>query len=304
MFTIPDDFVNNLKALHSPECLAWISRLSTILTACEQRWELSIHSPFTNLAYHYTAPAKRSDGTTVVIKAHSPCGEFIREVEALQHFDGQSTVQLLAYDSDREVLLQEFLEPATPLSMVKNNEAAISIASTVMRQMWRPAPLRHPFPSILDLGIGFSRLRRHYGDTCGPFPHALLGQAEMLFTELGSSMIESVLLHGDLRPDHILAATRHPWLAIDPIGLVGEPAYEVGSLLYHLTSQLFEFSQPDRLLAHCIRQLAEELDLDHTRIYGWALVQAVLVVWWGIEDFGHLWASELAYAEVLSTVKV
>ncbi len=36
---------------------------------------------------------------------------------------------------------------------------------------------------------------------------------------------------GDLHHENILAAERAPWLAIDPKGVIGEPAYEMGALL-------------------------------------------------------------------------
>ena len=36
-----------------------------------------------------------------------------------------------------------------------------------------------------------------------------------------------MLLHGDLHHDNILTATREPYLAIDPKGLVGNRAYDV-----------------------------------------------------------------------------
>jgi streptomycin 6-kinase len=54
----------------------------------------------------------------------------------------------------------------------------------------------------------------------------LLEEAETLFAELNASMAEPFLLHGDLHHENILAAEREPWLAIDPKGVVGEPARE------------------------------------------------------------------------------
>jgi len=58
----------------------------------------------------------------------------------------------------------------------------------------------------------------------GPLPAHLVEEAERLFEELIVSMDEATLLHGDLHHDNILAAERQPWLALDPKGLVGEPA--------------------------------------------------------------------------------
>jgi streptomycin 6-kinase len=61
-------------------------------------------------------------------------------------------------------------------------------------------------------------------------PRELVATAVSLFNELLPSQSEPVLLHGDLHHWNILRATRVPWLALDPKGVVGEPAYEVGGL--------------------------------------------------------------------------
>ena len=49
-------------------------------------------------------------------------------------------------------------------------------------------PPEHPFPSVIDWGRGFARLRQHYDGGTGPFPAALLTEAETLYAELCASM--------------------------------------------------------------------------------------------------------------------
>ncbi len=302
MFIIPDAFVRDMMTVHGAAGRAWIERLPAILAACEQRWGVRIGPPFTPLSYHYVAPAVRADGRDVVVKVCSPTGEFGREAEALRLFSGHGMVQLLAYDTDDEALLLERLEPGTLLRTVKDDAQAISIAATVMRKMWRPAPVQHPFPSVSDWGRGFVRLRRHYGGSSGPFPVDLLEEAEALFAELSATMAPPVLLHGDLHQDNILAASRQPWLAIDPKGLIGEPAYEVGALLHNPLPDLLEAPQPGRLLRRRVDQLAEELGFDRARVRSWGVAQAVLAAWWTVEDHGHVWDAALTCAKLLAEI--
>ncbi len=304
MFVIPEKFVREMIALHGAKGVDWLGRLPTILAACERRWGITLGPAFADLSFHYVAPAVRSDGTAVVVKACSPTGEFTREAEALRLFDGRGMVRLLEYDTSDEVMLLERLEPGTLLRTVEDDEEATSIAATVMRQLWRPAPQEHPFPTVSDWGRGFVRLRQHYGGECGPFPHALLEEAEALFSELSASMAEPMLLHGDLHHDNILAAQREPWLAIDPKGLIGEPAYETGALLRNPLPQLLEYPQPGRVLARRVDQLAEELGFDRARLRGWGVAQAVLSAWWSFEDFGEISDSTIACAELLAEIKV
>ncbi len=105
-----------------------------------------------------------------------------------------------------------------------------------------------------------------------------------------------MLLHGDLHHDNILAAERAPWLALDPKGVAGEPAYEVGALMRNPRPQ------PAEVLARRASILAEVLDIDRQRILGWSFAQAVLSAWWNIEDQGHGWEGAIEVAERLSTL--
>jgi streptomycin 6-kinase len=304
MFVIPDDFARKMIELGGEAGRAWIERLPTILAACEQRWGITIGLPF-DLSFNYVAPAICSDGTPVVVKACLPDGEST-QVEALRLFAGRGMVLLLEYDEGDEVMLLERLRPGTLLSAVEDDEKATSIAASVMRQLWRPVLQEHPFPTVFDWGKGFVRLRQHYEGKCGPFPPALLEVAETLFAELSASMAEPVLLHGDLHHENILAAERKSWLAIDPKGLVGEPAYETGALLRNQLSVVLKDPHPERVTARRVDQLAEELDLDRARVRGWGLAQAVLSVWWSMEDFGRLEDYDmetLACAELLVAIK-
>jgi streptomycin 6-kinase len=140
------------------------------------------------------------------------------------------------------------------------------------------------------------RLRAEFGGGVGPFPPRLVEQAERLFAELLGSMETPVLLHGDLHHWNILAADRRPWLAIDPKGVVGEPAYEVGALL---RNKLDVAPNISRLTMRRIDQLAEALGFDRQRLVGWCLAQAVLSAWWSYEDHGGGWEEMVEFAEML-----
>jgi streptomycin 6-kinase len=301
---IPDNFVRFMQIQHGENGLAWLARLPDILVTCEQRWHIKLGIPFANLSYHYVISGTRDDGTHVVVKAFSPTGEFALQAEALHLFGGRGSVRLLDDDPTNEVQLLEYAEPGTLLSTLEDDEKAISIATSVMRQLWRPVPSGSPFPTILKWGAGLVRLRRYYDGGTGPFPARLVEEAETLFAELSTSMAEPMLLHGDLHQENILAAGHERWLAIDPKGLIGEPAYEIGPLLHNPFPQLLMAPQPGRILARRIDQLSEELSFDRARVRGWGLHQALLASWWDVEDTGQHGEGTLRCAELLSALKV
>jgi streptomycin 6-kinase len=283
MTNIPPEFARTMQEVYGPAGVDWLDRLPALLAYCEQRWSLRVMPPFAPLSYNY---------------------ELMTEIEALRLYDGRGVAQLLDADRERGVLLLERLAPGTPLSRLADDEQATSIAAGVMRQLWRPAPPEHPFPTVAKWALGLGRLREHFGGDTGPFPARLVEEAESLFAELLASASEQVLLHGDLHHDNILAAEREPWLAIDPKGLVGERAYEVGALMRNQLPQPLTGDYASRFLARRLDQLTEELGLERARLHGWSLAQAVLSAWWSFEDHGYGWEPAMALAELLSEMRV
>jgi streptomycin 6-kinase len=307
MYTIPEKFARFMIELHEDAGAAWLERLPALIDDCAQRWSLTMQPPY-SLSYNYVAPATRADGTPVVLKVGFPSDEIPEQIPALRHYAGHGMAQLLEADSEWGAFVLERLLPGTTLVQVADDEQATAIAAEVMRQIWRgpgggPPPV-FPFPSIADWAQGMQRMRVHFRGGTGPFPRALVEEAESLFVELLASQAAPVLLHGDLHHDNILSAARAPWLAIDPKGVVGEPAYEVGALLRNWQPTLFAMPDPARATARRVDQLAEALGFDRARVRGWGLAQAVLSAWWTVEDSGYGWEPTIAVAELLAAVKV
>jgi streptomycin 6-kinase len=282
---------------------AWLEQLPAALAACARQWSLTLQPPFPQLSYNYVAPAVRADGARVVIKAGCPQDqEFLSETEALRLFNGRGMVQLLQFDRERRVMLLERVEPGVSLRHEADPERVVSVAAEVMQRLWQPVEAGHPFLTVEGWGKGFERTRRRYGGTSGTLPAALFDRAEAIYADLVQSMVDRVLLHGDLHHDNILTATRQAWLAIDPKGVVGEPAYETAPLLLNMFSG--ETPQMDKILAKAIVQLAEEIGLDKERVHGWSLARSVLSALWSLEDTGQGWEEAIACAETLAEIRV
>lgn len=305
---LPDEIAQILLDHRGPSAQEWVRQLPHILDDCARRWSLTLGEPFAPLSFNYVARATRADGTPVVLKVSlTDDPEFAMEGETLRLFGGRGMVKLL----DMEVsgtgpaMLLERIEPGVLLETIEDDERAIAIAAGVMRRFWRPVPEGHPFPTVARWALGLERHRERFGGS-GPVPARLFDRAVALYAELGATMDTPVLLHGDLHQQNILSATREPWLAIDPKGVVGEPAYETGSLLRSTPPQLRVLPDLKRALARRIAQLADELALDRERIRGWGEAQAVLSAVWVLEDGNSASypAFALGCAEALSHIKV
>ncbi|HEU5102244.1 MAG TPA: aminoglycoside phosphotransferase family protein, partial [Roseiflexaceae bacterium] len=249
MYSIPENFSRQMIEMYDDAAVAWLEQLPALIDDCAQRWSLRVLPPYP-LSFNYVAPAIRAEGTPVVFKAgmHK---DTKTELDALRHFAGHGMVRLLEADRERGAFVLERLTPGVSLVGMDDDERATAIAAEVMLDLWRgPAstvPAEHTFPHIADWIAGMRRMRKHFGGGTGPLPRALVEQAESLFADLLASQAAPVLLHGDLHHENILAATRQPWLAIDPKGIVGEPAYEVGALLRNPLPQLLELPNPGQV---------------------------------------------------------
>ena len=300
---IGPQFARTMTDLHGASGEEWLQRLPAAVAQCAVRWSLEILPPFADLSYNYVAPAVRADGTRAVLKAAFPTRESLAEREALRLYAGQAATKLLASDGELTALLLERADPGEQLVAVADDDEATRIAASVMRDLRPAAPAQHSFPTIEDWGKGFRRLRTHFAGGTGPLDPVLVERADRLFAELAASGAAPVLLHGDLHHYNILSAQRRPWLAIDPKGVVGEPAYEVGALLRNPLDWPFAWPDPTRTMARRLDLLADELAFDRARLHGWGLAQAVLSAWWSVEDHGKGWEAAMACAAILASTK-
>jgi streptomycin 6-kinase len=288
--------------VHGEEGEVWLSRLPNIISACEQEWSLQAMAPFENLSYNYIAPAVRADGGEVILKISIPNTELATEIEALQMFGGRGCVRLLAANPKLGALLLERIKPGLQLVNISNDSEATRIAARVMRLLWRPVLDDHPFPTTDLWALGLGKMRQRFCGGTGPLPAYLVEKAGVLFKELHDSMETPLLLHGDLHHENILQAERAPWLAIDPKGVVGEPAYEVGALLRNIKPQLLESAPVHQTVARRVDILADELGFDRDRMLRWGLAQAVLSACWCLEDNLDCWEWGIYCAEQIDEI--
>lgn len=301
---LPAKAVDVLAKTRGAAAAAWLERLPAILTECERRWSLVVESPMANLSYNYVASVRLADGASAILKL-SPAddAESQAESEALRIFDGRGAVRLLAADIDIGAALLEKLEPGTTLEDYPEPEAT-AIACRVMKKLWRPTPISHNFPTTKDWACGLARARPYLTSRHQAL-FGLIEQAEELFAQLhASSCGKPVLLHGDLHHGNILAAKREAWLAIDPKGVIGEPAYEVGAWLRNPLPKLLAMPNPQKILSDRLDLFSRELGCDRDRLCSWAFAQSVLSICWSLEDNENeeSWAPMLVCADLLRSL--
>lgn len=299
---VPPDFRHRIRAF-GKEGRQWLDGLPSILAASERHWGLSIGPPLANLSYSYVAPGTLADGQEVILKLSVPRAELSREIEALKLYNGQGSARLFDADPAIGILLLERIRPGRMLSELGPNQddKATRIAARLMRRLWRSVTAAHGFKPVAHWAQGFQRLRDHFDGGTGPFPGGLVARAEAIYERYLASTAKQVLLHGDLHHYNILSAGSEGWLAIDPKGIIGEPAYDAGALLRNPVPQLLYWPDLAAIQARRLDILAEELDIPRLRLQEWAFAQAVLSAWWSYEDEGAIGDDWLQLAQAIES---
>ena len=204
----------------------------------------------------------------MVLKIQWPHRESEHEAAALELWDGDGAVRLLAHDEERHALLLERCRPGTYLSEL-DADAGLGVLIGLLPRLWKPAG--PPFRSLADEAVWWAGyIREEWDDAGRPFEENLVDAAVSALEALALTQGEQVLIHQDLHADNVLAAEREPWLVIDPKPLAGEREFGLASIIRSV-----ELGHSKRAVVDRLDRLSSELGLDRERARGWALGQTI-----------------------------
>ncbi len=301
LLDLSEAFKKTIIGVHGKRGIEWLRTLPALIEECVQRFSICPDTPFDGLSFNLVIPGKLADGTEAVLKLGVPCKELTTEAHALRLYRGSGAVRLFQADTERGILVLERAIPGDPICEREGEESSTAMAATIMTRLWQEPPAKAIFPSLADWYQGFERLRARFCGTTGPFPAAMVERAEQQSSELLSSSQGKVVLHGDLHHLNILAATREPWLVIDPKGVIGDRAFEPATFLLNQLPKGLTDTEIVRLVGRRVSIFSEILSVPRERIIGWVCSFAVLSAWWSYEDSTDGWEEGIAVAEMLAS---
>ena len=287
----------NAEGVWGDQGRQWLAALPGLIAEITRDWQLTVERPLP-MTFHWVARVTRADGTPAVLKVGVVDGHLDAEAEALRIFAGRGAVRLLAEDRKRGALLMSSADPGTPAAdlVPSDDQAATAALIEAGRRLHRPPPPGCTLPHLRDHG---GSLRRYLAQGDGPVPRALVERAARLFDELCATAPADRVLHGDLHHGNVLHAGPDGWLAIDPAGLVGDPGFDCGAMLYNPDPELRD---PELLMLvpGRVEQLAEGFGLSVERVRAWGFVMGVLSEVWTVEATGVANTRALDVAVLLS----
>lgn len=222
------------------------------------------------------------------------------EIDLLRAYAGRPAVRLLASDTERGIALLERIEPGTTLVELASEDddlRAVEAAADLMDQLRMPpdtVPWIEPVGEWLEV---FDRIatREPYAAVAD-----MIADARAVARELLESSPEVYLLHADLHHQNILLAKDRGWLAIDPMGVVGEPAVEIAVFVRNLWQDHHKRIDPAATMRRRIQAFCDLLGLDRGRAEGWCFVLSMVSTAWSIEDGEDDWADSATITRLLA----
>lgn len=268
-------FEKNILGLQGEKGKQWLTDLPRVVAQMGKMYGLSGLKPVENLSYNYVLSGFQGE-QPIVLKLGLDNDALKRESTALKAFTGFGAVTVLA-ESDGMLLLQRAISGNSLKSYFpqRDNEAVFITCQCLKRLHQAPIPKSKAFPHIQDW---LMILNQDW-----PIPENYLQKARVLRDRLLQTSTKDVLLHGDLHHDNILQ-NGDDWLVIDPKGVIGEAAYEVGTFIRNPIPELLALDTVENIIHHRIGLFATILGVEQQRILDWCFVQAVLSWCWAIED--------------------
>jgi streptomycin 6-kinase len=224
------------------------------------------------------------DGAPAVIKDLKPIDDVedeLRGAHLLAWRDGEGLVRLIAMHGQSMLLEYAGDTMLTDVLDEDGDAAATEIAAMVMAKLHSPSsrpapadlqPLRERFRDL------FAKARTDSDTGCDN----LYVEAAAIAERLLSSQRDVRPLHGDLHHENIMHGPRG-WLAIDPKGVIGDPAFDAANMFYNPLERDDLCLDPARV-AGMAEILSRRLGLDPRRLLDFAFAYGCLSAAWHAGD--------------------
>lgn len=275
---IPPELVTSQKRFHGAAGRAFVTALPARAADFLGRWSLRLDGPSMYGMCALVLPVLRADGGRAALKLQYLDEETAGEPVALRAWAGDGAVGLLEYDDKTGTLLLERLDASRALTHEPDTRAATVVIARLLARLTTVSA-----PPDLHRRLGplsatmLARLPAALPHLASPADRHLIEDCAAAVREVAPDPGDR-LLHWDLHYDNVLAATREPWLAIDPKPLAGDPGFE----LFPALANRFD---PDEIHWR-FDAMTEVMGLDRERARAWTLARVLQNALWSIES-GH-----------------
>jgi len=250
------------------------SPVETALSRAMIRWSLTKSTPIVQTGRSWVFRVEQNGRNFAVLKILKPAAapQERRGAQLLNWYGGEGAATV--FDTHGDTIFMEWLDGGTLGDAVRagHDEQATIALCALAASLHRSRP---------DAPEGLLPLRQHFAPLFATdaraWPHTardLFARASGIALKLFDRPSAQIPLHGDLHHDNILSSDRG-WLAIDPIGLLGDPLYDLANVFRHPAGMPDLVKDPRRIHA-LVDAFAARLGYHRKRLLGWAAAQSAL----------------------------
>lgn len=281
MIAVPETFARSTIEREGDPGAGWIAELPAIVGGLLARWDCVPDGDVMHGGVGVIVPVRHEGHAAAVLKVSFPHPGNVHEPDAFAVWGWRGAVLLHKRDDERFAMLLERAHTST-LAEIEDSDEVVAVAGRLSHRLAIPAPPElHGLPRLRErAGAWEEELLRDAGELAHVLPGRVLDAAVATARELGRERLETVI-HGDLHARNILRGDREPWLAVDPKGLVGDPAYDGGTLLKSRAPALLQADDLEKAVHRVLDVFAEFAVLDRERVRRWAQFHAVQAAFHG-----------------------
>lgn len=259
---------------------------SDIPDEIKRRWSISSAFFLADTASSIVHRVGLTDGSSAILKRLKPRG--LGELPGMNFLEwrqGQGAVHLLQKEGT-ECLLEDAGDLTLRAYRLQHGEDALNaIICGVLQRLHATGGA--PPGGLTTLDQHFRSLFARAETESDERLRESLQYCAEITRELLAHQQKVKPLHGDLHHDNIVTGGPRGWLAIDPQGLVGDPAYDVANIFGNPLNALPEIVDPQRIRRLC-DIFSETLDCSREKILRYAIAHAGASICWSLEDDGSV----------------
>lgn len=251
----------------------------SLATAIE-RWTLSNPTLITETTGSVIYRVENVDHGLAALKLLKPEGDEARGGALLAWYAGLGAVKVSGIAPD--AVLMEWLKGESLGDLARSgcDDMATNILCDVVARLH--AQRDTPLPNLVPLRQWFDALFQIGPESWPVGSRKLVARAIGIARDLFDGELPAQPLHGDIHHDNIWRSG-DDWVAIDPKGLIGDPAYDYAN----------SFQNPERaeaLVLNAVRvgrhaaAISERTGISRTHLLAWAVAHTALSGTWHIKD--------------------
>lgn len=267
--------------------IRWLNQLPELIDSVCRQHKIVDLRPSPELRMNLVLFGESATHGPIVLKMAQPHREVSNEIAATRVMNTTGRyARLIDADESAAWIILERVYPGEMLQTLAqtgeiSDEEATRITATLMKETVRPVPAgnSHAFP---DIEKWLHSLWEHHRTNKGIIPNEQLELAIRQARDMIANPGEPVLLHGDFHHGNILTSP-NGWIMIDPKGIVGHRAFEVGPFFYNPIG-VDKRDDLERVYTRRLDIFEEILGIDRVTLWRNALVGLVLSDCWSLED--------------------